>query len=161
VDRFKLPNDFILKDVATVPGIDGEKMSKSKGNVVALFGTEEEVKKSIMSIVTDSAKPEDKKNPDENNIYKIHKLFLNEEEDKILRGKFENANAENLYGYAEAKKDLVNTVMEWREGKYEKYLELMSDEQKIRNILKIGAEKAKIKAVEMMKKVRVDTGLDF
>ena len=81
----RLPQSYIKKDVATVPGIDGVKMSKSKNNHIPLFGSPEETKKRIMSIVTDSANPEDKKNPDTNNIYNIHKLFLTLDEDIALR----------------------------------------------------------------------------
>ena len=72
---FKMPQSYVVKDVATVPGIDGTKMSKSKNNHIPLFADEEEIRKKVMSIVTDSARPEDKKNPDENAVYNIHKLF--------------------------------------------------------------------------------------
>jgi tryptophanyl-tRNA synthetase len=156
-DYFKLPKEYILESVATVMGTDGEKMSKSKGNVISMFASNEEIKRSVMSIVTDSKGPEEIKNPDENNIYKIHKLFLSKEEDESLRAKFENIG----YGYKQAKEDLLDTIMKWRENKKEKYDELMSDPSKILEILEKGGKKANLKALETMKKVRVDTGLDF
>lgn len=157
VDQLKLPKEYIVEGVATVPGIDGEKMSKSKGNVISLFGTDEEIKKSVMSIVTDSATPDEKKNPDENNIYNIHRLFLSQEEDRELRMKFENGG----YGYKQAKDELFEAVMKWREGKKEVYDDLMAHPEKIIEILEEGGKKAKVKAGETMKEVRKAVGLSF
>lgn len=70
-DIFKDPQEYIVEDVETVPGIDGQKMSKSYNNVIPLFGTDEEMVKAIMSIVTDSKSSEDPKNPDEVLVYQI------------------------------------------------------------------------------------------
>jgi tryptophanyl-tRNA synthetase len=153
----KLPQAFIKKEVATVPGIDGEKMSKSKNNHIPLFGSPEDVQKRIMSIVTDSARSEDKKNPDENNIYNIHKLFLSEAEDTLLRAKFESGG----YGYKEAKEELLHTYFEWIKqfaDKYDYYQRQHPDE--VYAILSKGGEKARRKAQEKMKQVRIATGLD-
>lgn len=155
VEEFNLPKDYILEAVATLPGIDGEKMSKSYNNHIELFCEEEDLKKRVMSIVTDSATPEEKKNPDENNIYNIHKLFLTQDEDKELRAKFENGG----YGYKDAKEDLFATILKWREGKKEKYDELMSNPESIFAILKEGGEKAKSRAELTMQKVRSQVGL--
>ncbi len=156
VDQFKLPKEYIVEGVATVPGIDGEKMSKSKGNVIPLFGSDEEIRKAVMSIVTDSATPDEKKNPDTNNVYNIHKLFLTRPEDAELRAKFERGG----YGYKDAKEDLLSTVMKWREGKKEKFDELMSRPEKIIEILEEGGKKARAKAQDTMKEVRKQIGLD-
>lgn len=155
VEQFKLPKDMILESVATIPGVDGAKMSKSKGNVISLFGTDEEVKKAVMGIVTDSARPEDKKNADENNIFNIHKHFLDEEGVATLRAKFENGG----YGYKEAKEELLATIMKWREGKKEKFDELMSNPSQIVEILDEGGKKARARAQETMGQVREQTGL--
>ena len=110
-----------------------------------------------MSIVTDSASPEEKKNPDENNIYKIHKLFLNDEENRDLRAKFENGG----YGYKQAKEELLATLMKWREGKKEKYDELVSNPSFIFSLLKEGGEQARKKAEEKMEIVRKQVGLSY
>lgn len=155
VEQFKLPKDFIQETVATIPGIDGQKMSKSYNNHIELFCSDEDLKKRVMSIVTDSATPEEKKNPDTNNIYLIHKTFLNEEENNNLRGEFENGG----YGYKEAKEDLLATIMKWREGKKERYDELMNNPEKIIDILKQGGEKAKLRAEETINIVRKQVGL--
>lgn len=156
VEQFTLPKDYILETVGMIPGVDGQKMSKSKGNVISLFGTDEEVTKSVMSVVTDSAHPDDKKNPDTNNIYSIHKLFLSEEENLALRTKFE----EGGYGYKQAKDELLTTIMKWREGKKEVYDDLMSNSGKILAILEEGGKKAKVKALKTMKEVRLQIGLE-
>lgn len=155
VEQFKLPKEMILESVATIPGVDGAKMSKSKGNVISLFGTDEEVKKAVMGIVTDSARPEDAKNADKNTIFNIHKHFLSDEEVSILRARFEQGG----YGYKEAKEDLFATIMNWREGKKEKFDELMAHPEKIEKMLEDGGKRARSKAQETMKQVREQIGL--
>jgi len=154
VDQFKLPKELILEEVGTVPGVDGQKMSKSKGNVIPLFGSDEEVKKAVMGIVTDSAKPEDKKNPYENNIYAIHKLFLSEADAAELRVKFENGG----YGYKQAKEDLLHTITLWRAGKKEVYDNLIENPEKIVAILEEGGKRARAKARMCMDQVRAQIG---
>lgn len=155
VEQFKLPKEYIVEGVATVPGIDGQKMSKSKRNVIPLFGSDEEVKKAVMSIVTDSATPDEKKNPDTNNIYNIHKLFLTKEEDAELRRKFEQGG----YGYKDAKEALLAAVMDWRAGKKETFDELMANPDRIDRILEEGGKKARARAQETMREVRRQIGL--
>lgn len=155
-EEFKLPKDLIVEGVGNVPGIDGQKMSKSYNNHIELFCSDEDLKKRIMSIVTDSAKPEDKKNPDENNIYKIHRLFLNVDEEDLLRAKFLNGG----YSYKDAKEDLLKTIMKWREGKKEKFDELMKNEDRLLMILEKNGDKAHKVAEEKMKIIRKQVGLD-
>jgi tryptophanyl-tRNA synthetase len=155
-ETFKMPQAYIKEDVQTVPGIDGTKMSKSKGNDIPLFGTPEEIKKKVMNIVTDSARPEDKKNPDENSIYKIHKLFLNESDDALLRSKFENGG----YGYKEAKEACLESILAFTEPMRAKYEYYVSNPEIVWNMLKDGGMKAGEKADVIIKKVRKDSGLD-
>ncbi len=157
VEEFKLPKDLILEAVGTIPGIDGQKMSKSYNNHIELFCSDEDLKKRVMSIVTDSASPEDKKNPDENNIYKIHKLFLNKEEDEVLRGKFLNGG----YSYKEAKEDLLDTINKWRSNKKPLYDEIVDNQEKIFSILNKNGEVAKEKAKQKMLKIRKTVGLSI
>jgi tryptophanyl-tRNA synthetase len=152
---FKLPKDMIVEGVALVPGIDGQKMSKSKNNNIPLFCTDTEAKKIIMSIVTDSAKPEDRKNPDENNIYKIHKLFLDQDQDKILRDKFLNGG----YGYKDAKQDLLDTFLNWRKPFVEKYNYYKDNPKVVETILIEGGEVARKKAKATLHHVRDMVGL--
>ncbi len=155
VEEFPLPKEVILESVAIIPGVDGEKMSKSKGNVISLFGTDEEVKKAVMGIVTDSLAPEEKKNPDTNNIYNIHKHFLNTEETTELRTKFEQGG----YGYKQAKDDLLVTIMKWREGKKKVFDDLMAHPENIQTILEEGGVYAQTKARQTMSEVRSQIGL--
>ena len=154
-EEFKLPKDLIVEGVGSIPGIDGQKMSKSYNNHIELFCSDDELKKRVMSIVTDSASPSEKKNPDTNNIYNIHKLFLNKEEDENLRSKFSYGG----YGYKDAKEDLLKTIMKWREGKKEIYDELIANPSKIIKILEQGGARANQKAEEKMKEVRKIVGL--
>lgn len=162
-DTFKSPKSYVMKDVAVVPGIDGNKMAKSRGNQIPIFTDLSEVKKKIMSIKTDSKLPNDKKDPDENNIYKIHKLFLNESEDQKLREKFLNSD-KNPYSYKEAKDELFETFVNYfidMTKKYEYYTTTPKGKKEIMEVMKSGAKKANKKAEEVMKKVRKETGLDF
>jgi tryptophanyl-tRNA synthetase len=152
---FTMPQAHVVKDVATVPGIDGTKMSKSKNNHIPLFGTNEEIKKKVMSIVTDSARPEDTKNPDENAIYQIHKLFLSKNEDAILRAKFENGG----YGYKDAKEACAEAIISFVSPLREKYNYYQSNPQEVETILEEGARKAQTKSEELMNKVHQVTGL--
>jgi tryptophanyl-tRNA synthetase len=157
IEQFKLPKEYILDSVATLPGVDGRKMSKGYNNHIELFCSDEDLKKSVMSIVTDSATPDEKKNPDSNNIYTIHKLFLTEEENNVLRVKFENGG----YGYKQAKDDLLITLMKWREGKKEIYDDLITHPEKILTILVQGGKVAQSKAETTMQEVRKRVGLSF
>lgn len=154
-EYFGLPKDLIIESVATVPGVDGKKMSKSYDNHIELFCSDEILKKRIMSIVTDSSTPEEKKNPDTNNVYNIHKLFLTNTEDTELRAKFERGG----YGYKDAKEDLLATILRWREGKKEIFDELMAHPEKIHKILEEGGKRARARAQETMKDVRKQVGL--
>lgn len=154
-EQFNLPKDYILESIGTVPGIDGLKMSKSKNNHIELFCSDEELKKRVMSIVTDSATPDEKKDPDTNNVYNIHKLFLTKEEDYVLRAKFTDGG----YGYKQAKDDLLLTIMKWREGKIEVYNDLIAHPEKIKTILEEGGKVARNKAEATMEVVRKTVGL--
>lgn len=163
VNTFKLPKIYSPKNVSLILGTDGNKMSKSKKNYIPIFAEEEEIRKIVMSIKTDSSAPNEKKNPDENNIYNIHKLFLGEKEDKQLREKF--LNSEKVpYSYKEAKEDLLNTILIYfkdMKKKYDYYTTTILGKREIMSILKNGAKKANKKAEETMKKVRKEVGLDF
>jgi tryptophanyl-tRNA synthetase len=154
-DFFTMPKEYVMQDVAIVPGTDGAKMSKSYGNVIPLFGTDEEIKKTVMGIVTDSARPEDKKNSDENNIYNIHKLFLTKEENEVLRRKFEDGG----YGYKDAKEACADAVIKFIAPYREKYDYYQSHPEVVNAILEEGKKKAQAKAAETMLTVKKLVGL--
>ncbi len=154
-ETFKRPKELIVKEMEIVPGIDGRKMSKSYGNVIPLFGSEEELKKAIMSIVTDSKAPEEKKVAEENNIYKIYKLMATPEEREAMRAGFENGGL----GYGEAKKTLLSKTLEYFGPMRKVYDKLQANPKKVYNILRRGEKKAKKIAVKKMETVRKLTGL--
>ncbi len=155
-EAFRLPSEYIVKEVALIPGIDGEKMSKSRENHIELFCDEIKLKSLILSIVTDSAKPEDKKDPDTNNIYNIHKHFLSKEADLALREKFMAGG----YSYKDAKEDLCSTIIDWRKGKIEIFNALLDNPEKINSILQAGGDRARAQAKNKIKEIRKIVGLE-
>ncbi len=162
-NTFKSPKGYSVKELEVIPGIDGEKMSKSKGNAIAMFASDEEIKKKVMSIKTDSKLPNEKKNPDEILIYKIHKIFLNKKQDEKLREKFLNSD-KVPYSYKEAKEELLKTILAYfgeMKKKYNYYLNTPKGKKEMLNTLKSGAKKAYKKADLTMKRVKKETGLDF
>ena len=102
-ETFKEPKEYVIDTVAIVPGTDGEKMSKSYGNTIPLFGSDKEIKKAIMGIVTDSKTPEEAKNPEACNIFALHKLITPEPQLSEIRRGYE----EGGLGYGESKKILL------------------------------------------------------
>lgn len=156
-ETFKLPEAMIVKEGAIVPGIDGRKMSKSYKNTIPLFGTDEQIKKQVMSIVTDSKLPEESKNPDECNIFSIHKLFLNPEEVKELRKKYENGGV----GYRELKESLYETIIKYISPMREKRKIYENNPELVKQILNEGVLEVKSIVKEKMKIIRKNIGVDF
>ncbi len=154
-ETFKEPKEMIKEEVAVVPGTDGQKMSKSYKNVIPLFGSEEEIKKAVMGIVTDSKNPEDKKNPDEVVIYQIYKLMATEDE----RFAMEKGLKEGGMGYGDAKKELLRKVLEYFGPMKQKYDEFQKNPEKVYSILEEGEKKVRKLAEEKMKKVKEAVGL--
>lgn len=153
-DILKLPEALILDNVATVVGTDGDKMSKSYGNIINMFASEKELKKQVMSIVTDSASLEDSKNPD-NNITKIYSLFANEKEVQIMKNKFIAGN----YGYGHAKKELLERILEYFKTQRELRLKLENNLDYVYQVLKDGNKKAEEIAKKKINIIRNTVGL--
>ena len=151
---FKLPQDRILEDVAVVPGTDGDKMSKSYGNVINMFAPAKEIKKQIMNIVTDSTPLEEPKNPD-NNIVKLYSLFASSAETEILKEKFLAGN----FGYGHAKNELFDKFMDYFGKRKKKREELLNNMDYIYEILRNGAKKARSVASGKLEIVRDIVGL--
>ncbi|HAS80513.1 MAG: Tryptophan-tRNA ligase [Candidatus Nomurabacteria bacterium GW2011_GWE1_32_28] len=145
-ETFKLPESKIIEEVAIIPGVDGKKMSKSYNNHIPLFAGYEEIKKCVMSIVTDSGEGIPK------NVYAIHKLFRSEEELK-------NIYKEKEGKYKELKELLIEDIEKFIAPLREKRKEFEKDIPKILAILKAGGEKAKKIAEEKMKEVREKIGV--
>ena len=151
---FKLPKEKIVENVATVPGTDGDKMSKSYGNVINMFGSKKALKKQIMSIVTDSTPLEEPKDPD-NNITKLYALFATETEVEALKEKFRAGN----FGYGHAKNELFDKFMDYFSPFQKKREELENNMDYVYQILREGANKARSIATEKMDEVRDIVGL--
>ena len=149
---FKEPQEYIIEEVETVPGTDGQKMSKSYNNVISLFATQEEIKKAVMGIPTDSAGLADSKNPDTNNIYKIHKLFLTQEEDKLVRAKYLNGGM----GYKEAKDMCIESIEKFIAPIRDKFNSISDKE--VLKVLEQGKKQIRKEIEKTMNQVREAVG---
>ncbi|OGJ59283.1 tryptophan--tRNA ligase [Candidatus Peribacteria bacterium RIFCSPHIGHO2_01_FULL_55_13] len=147
-----IPEPEVAKEVAVVPGTDGQKMSKSYGNTIPLFGEEAAIKKSIMGIVTDSKGMNDAKDPEACIIYQIHKLFLNADQAKALADEYRNG-----LPYGDAKKKLFSTYMDYFMAMREKRVKITPAQA--REVVESGAKRAKSVAIGTMAKVRAAVGL--
>ena len=153
-ETFKLPEEETLKEVAVVPGTDGQKMSKSYGNTIQMFATKAELKKQVMSIVTDSTPLEEPKDP-ENNITKLYELFATKEELAEMKRKF----SEGGYGYGHGKIELLNKILEYFGEARAKREELVKNPEYLEEVLRKGAKKARAMAIEKLKEVKKAVGL--
>lgn len=154
---FNKPKEYILESVETVIGTDGEKMSKSYGNTIPLFCPEKDLQKQIMSIPMDSKSIDEKKNPNDYNLYKITKLFANKEDLKKLEEMFENGGV----GYKDIKEFCFKIVNNYLKPMREKRTGLEKNKSEVLEILKQGGKKAKKQAEEKMKKARESVGIEF
>lgn len=154
-ETFTLPEAKIIEDVAVVPGTDGRKMSKSYGNTIPLFATSEEIKKAVMSIPTDSKGVEEPKNPDEDNVFKLHVLFATIEELADIRARYEKGGL----GYKESKEILAASIERFIAPLREKRAQLASDTDYVLDILKEGGQRAREKALKKMEDVREVIGV--
>ncbi len=150
-----LPEPVIREDVAVVPGTDGQKMSKSYGNTISIFGDESATKKGIMGIVTDSKGVAEPKDPDSCTVFRLHTLFLSPAEAKKLAEKYKAGGL----GYGDAKKMLLETVMDYFAPMRKKREELSKKPAAIEQIIREGAAKASVVAKATMEKVRKAVGL--
>ena len=151
----KLPNPHILDDSAVVPGVDGQKMSKSYDNTIEIFAPEKQVKKRIMGIKTDSTPLEDSKDPETCNVFALLKLFAPESELKEIEDLYRKGGT----GYGEFKKRLLGYFLDTFGEARTKYEELSANKDYVEDVLKKGAEKARSIAGELMDDVRKVTGL--
>lgn len=154
-DIFKIPEPDIDENTATVPGVDGAKMSKSYGNTINFFDSEKELKKSVMSIVSDSAGIDEAKDPDASVIFSIYSLFLNKEEKESLKNRFRTPGLR----YGDVKKELLEKVLEHFSIYRAKREELISQPELISDILASGKTKAKSAIMPTLEALRTKLGL--
>jgi tryptophanyl-tRNA synthetase len=155
VEVLTLPEARVLDASAKVPGTDGEKMSKSYGNVIELFDTPKKIRKKIMSIKTDSTPLEDPKNPDTCAVFTLYKLFTNDQQQSELAERY----CAGGMGYGEAKQLLYETAMEYFAEARQRREVLEADPNAVEDILRAGAQKAIEKGREVLDRVRSACGL--
>lgn len=156
-EALKIPEPDILTDVATVPGIDGRKMSKSYNNAIYPFATEKQLKRSIMGIETDSTPVEEAKPYKDTPLFDIYRLFLDEAGIQALIEKFQTPGV----GYGHIKQDLLKAVLEYFGPYRERRAEIMQRPDDVRDILSAGAAKARAAAAPYLEAVRSKTGLKY
>jgi tryptophanyl-tRNA synthetase len=152
---FKLPEPRINPDTQVVPGIDGQKMSKSYGNNIDIFGDEKEMRKRVMSIVTDSTPVEAPKDPDKSTIVQLYSLFASKDEIENMRERFKKGGT----GYGDFKKELFEKLWAYFAPMRARRDELQRDKSYIDNVLAKGAKRANAVADRVMTRVRAAVGL--
>ncbi len=153
-ETFIIPEPLINDDVMTIPGTDGQKMSKSYNNIIDVFLPEKKLKKNIMQIVTDSTPLEELKNPDTCNIFALYKLFATDSRITEMRSNYEGGN----YGYGHAKQALFELLNEQFREEREKYEYYMSSNDELETELIKGEKKATEVASEVLTKVKQKLG---
>lgn len=153
-ETFVLPQAKINEETKLVPGLDGEKMSKSRGNFIDIFLPEKKLKKQINSIVTDSTPLEDPKDPDSCNAFAIYSLLANDEQIAEMREKYTKGG----YGYGHVKKDIFELVLEKFAEPRERFNYFMENREELDSILAIGASKAAVVADKVIERVREKVG---
>ena len=153
-ETFILPEEKIEEDTMLVPGTDGEKMSKSRGNYIDILLPEKALRTQIMSIVSDSTPLEEPKDPSKCATFALYKLIANESESSQMRKNYLAGN----YGYGHAKQALFELILTKYAEPRHKFNALMADKSQIDTALRIGAEKAKLVADEVLKRVRSKVG---
>jgi len=152
-----IPEAVIQENVAVIPGTDGRKMSKSYDNVIPIFAPANQVRKRVMSIVTDSRSPEEPKNPDECNVFNIYRHFATPEEVENMQSLYLRGG----FGYGEVKQALFE-VLERKFGPARsRYDEFVKDRAYLDRMLLEGAEKARAMGAPIMRKARKAIGVRY
>ncbi len=157
-ETFVIPEAIIENNTMYVPGTDGQKMSKSRGNIINVFLEEKALRKQIMSIETDSTPLEEPKNPNACKIFNLYKLIASETQITSLQKKYENANKD--FGYGHAKQELFELIITQFKTEREKYNYYMNNWEEVDELLKQGAAKASAIADVVLKKVRHKLGFE-
>lgn len=153
-ETFTLPEAKIEESVMTIPGTDGQKMSKSYGNIIDIFLPDKELRKQIMSIVTDSTPIEEPKNPEKDNVFTLYKLLATSEETESLRQKYLAGN----FGYGHAKQELLDLIVKKYAKEREAFNFYMSNIPELEKKLELSEAKATEIAREVLGRVRGKLG---
>jgi len=153
-ETFVVPEAKIEEHVMTIPGTDGQKMSKSYGNIIDIFLPDKELLKQIKSIKTDSTPMENPKNPDVDNVYAIYSLLSTPEQKDTLRNKYLAGN----YGYGHAKQELFELIVHKFNKEREAFNYYMGNPEELDKKLEIGEDKARVIALDVLGRVRKKLG---
>jgi tryptophanyl-tRNA synthetase len=154
-ETFVMPKAKILDSSAKVPGTDGEKMSKSYGNTLALFDDPKKQSKQIMRIVTDSRAMEDPKDPDTDHLYQLYSLFADDDRREEMAAIYRKGG----FGYGMVKKALAEAATEYFASARERRLELEGKIDWVREVLADGAARARVKAGEVLRRAQENCGV--
>ncbi len=154
-ETFILPNPLIIESVATISGIDGQKMSKSYNNIIPLFATDTEIEKVVMSIPTDSKGVDEPKDPENDTVFKLHTLVTPSATLEDLRARYEDGKI----GYKESKEILIVSLKKFISPLREKRTEWENKPEEVEKIIRAGGEKMRKVIHEKMIEVREKTGL--
>ncbi|WOK08282.1 tryptophan--tRNA ligase [Imperialibacter roseus] len=151
---FVMPEARIDQQLMTIPGTDGQKMSKSYGNTIDIFASEKDLKKQVMSIVTDATPLEEPKDPDTNNVFKLYSLLASPSDVEAMRDKFLGGN----YGYGHAKKELLELILSHFAKERETFDYFMTHQDELEAKLQEGEAKARVIARKVLDRVRNTLG---
>jgi tryptophanyl-tRNA synthetase len=153
-ETFVIPEARIDKNVMTIPGTDGNKMSKSYNNTIDIFLPKKQLRKQIMSIITDSTPLEDPKNPDTCNVFALYRLLAGEAQIAEMRKNYEGGN----YGYGHAKQALFELIMEDMATERETFDYYMANKPELIKKLEEGEEKARVIGHSVLTRVKEKIG---
>ena len=153
-ETFVVPAEHVQEETKLIPGTDGEKMSKSKNNIINIFAPEKMLKKQIQSIKTNSTPLEETKDWKVCNLFNIYKLLASKEEIDIMKNNYETGG----YGFGHAKKELVDLILNKYKEERRKFNYYISNPNEVENILKAGSSRAKITADMVLERVRKKLG---
>jgi tryptophanyl-tRNA synthetase len=153
-ETLDLPKAKIQEHTRLVPGTDGEKMSKSRNNIINIFLSDKKLRKQIMGIKTDSLGLDEPKNPETDNVFALYKLVASNTQIAEMRANYEGGN----YGYGHAKQALYELIIDKFATVRKRYHHFMENKNEIDNALAIGAQKAKVVAKEVLQRVRTKIG---
>lgn len=153
-ETFVLPEGKVQEETMYIPGTDGAKMSKSKGNLISLFQTDKQLRKQIMGIQTDSIPMEDPKDPSTDNVFALYKILASQPQIEEMSANYLAGN----YGYGHAKQALYEVIVNKFEEPREKFNYYMNNLNEIDDALALGAEKAKKVADGVLERVREKLG---
>ena len=153
-ETFVVPEVIIDENVMTIPGTDGQKMSKSYGNIIDIFLPDKQLRKQVMSIVTDSTPLEEPKNPDTCNVFTLYSLLADEEQVAAMRDNYLKGN----YGYGHAKQALFELMVDKFRKEREVFNHYIQNPDELNKKLKAGEDKASVIGREVLNKVKSKLG---